>query len=93
MNTSVSPTRVFTKEQVVRLLTAAVGKSLEQVDSKKLFVHHQGREKVKGIAGDIIEESVLGCVKDNKQEADILVDDIKTEDSQRICANSVQIFV
>ena len=34
---------------------------------------------VKGIAGDIIEESVLGCKKDSKQEPDILVDEVLTE--------------
>ena len=38
-----------------------------------------GRDKVKGIAGDIIEESVLGCKKDSKQEPDILVDGVLTE--------------
>lgn len=74
-----SPTRIFTREQVEKLLTDAIGKTLEQVDKAGLFIHHQGREKVKGIAGDIIEISVLGCERDSKQEPDILVDGVKTE--------------
>lgn len=79
MSKEISPTRIFTRNQIELLLTEATGKTLEQVDKAGLFIHHQGREKVKGIAGDIIEISVLGCEKDSKQEPDILVDDIKTE--------------
>lgn len=74
-----SPTRIFTREQVEQLLSSAIGKTLEQVDYAGLFIHHQGREKVKGIAGDIIEISVLGCKKDSKQEPDIEVDGVLTE--------------
>lgn len=71
--------RIFTREEVDALLTATIGKTLLQVDKAQLFAHHEGRDKVKGIAGDIIEESVLGCKKDSKQEPDILVDGIHTE--------------
>lgn len=79
MSSNVSSSRIFTKEQVDSLLTAVIGKTLEQVDSAKLFVHHKGRDKVKGIAGDIVEVSILGCNKDSKQEPDIIVDGVKTE--------------
>lgn len=61
------------------LLTATIGKTLLQVDNAKIFVRHKGQDLVKGIAGDIIEESVLGCKKDSKQEPDILVDEVLTE--------------
>lgn len=71
--------RIFTRKQVDDLLTAAIGKTLLQVDAARLFAHHEGRDKVKGIAGDIIEESVLGCKKDSKQEPDIVVDGVSTE--------------
>ena len=37
MGTGISQSRVFTKEQVNNLLTAAVGKTLMQVDSAELF--------------------------------------------------------
>ena len=79
MNTSIDPSRIFTRQQVDDLLTAAINKTLLQVDKAQLFAHHDGRDKVKGIAGDIIEESVLGCKKDSKQEPDILVDGVLTE--------------
>jgi len=79
MSTVIDPSRVFTKEQVNNLLTSVINKTLLQVDAAKLFEHHEGRDKVKGIAGDIIEESVLGCKKDSKQEPDILVDGVLTE--------------
>lgn len=79
MNTSIDPSRIFTRQQVDGMLIATIGKTLLQVDKAQLFVHHEGRDKVKGIAGDIIEESVLGCKKDSKQEPDILVDGVLTE--------------
>lgn len=79
MNTTTDPSRIFTKQQVDDLLTATIGKTLLEVDKAQLFVHHEGRDKVKGIAGDIIEESVLGCKRDSKQEPDILVDGTHVE--------------
>lgn len=79
MNITIDPSRIFTRQQVDDLLTAAIGKTLLQVDTAKLFEHHEGQDKVKGIAGNIIEESVLGCKKDSKQEPDILVDGVLTE--------------
>ena len=79
MGVEIDTSRIFTKEQVDCLLMSAVGKTLLQVDSKGLFKHHEGRDKVKGIAGDIIEMSVLGCKRDSKQGPDILVDGIETE--------------
>ena len=79
MSIEIDQTRIFTREQIDNLLTTAIGKTLLEVDAAKLFVHHEGRDKVKGIAGDIIEESVLGCKKDSKQEPDILVDGVLTE--------------
>ncbi len=79
MDAIIEPTRIFTRQQIEDLLTATIGKTLLQVDNAKLFAHHEGRDKVKGIAGDIIEESVLGCKKDSKQEPDIMVDGVLTE--------------
>lgn len=76
---AIDPSRIFTRQQVDDLLTATIGKTLLQVDKAQIFAHHEGRDKVKGIAGDIIEVSVLGCKKDSKQEPDILVDGILTE--------------
>lgn len=71
--------RTFTKKQVDKLLSDVIGKTLLEVDAAHIFAQHEGRDKVKGIAGDIIEVSVLGCKKDSKQEPDILVDGVQTE--------------
>lgn len=75
----VDPSRVFTRLRIEELLTAATGKTLLQVDKARLFEQHAGSEKVTGIAGHIIEASVLGCKIDSKQEADILIDNIPHE--------------
>ena len=72
------PSRIFTREQVDRLLTGIIGKTLLETDKAKLFEHYSQYEKVKGIAGIIIEGSALGCKQDNKQEADIIVDGVET---------------
>ena len=71
--------RVFTKQEIDCLLSESVGKTLEQVDKAGLFAQHEGKSKVTGIAGDIIEISVLGCGRDSKQEPDIMVDDVQVE--------------
>ena len=81
MTTTTDPSREFTKDQVNNLLTAVINKTLLQVDAAKLFEHHEGRDKVKGIAGDIIEESPVvmkvmqtytTCIQHSLQETLIL---------------------
>ncbi len=79
MASATDPSRVFTRQKVEELLQASIGKTLFEVDKAKLFLHHEGRDKMKGIAGDIVEMSILGCKKDSKQEPDILVDGVSTE--------------
>lgn len=79
MNMSTDTSRIFTKRHVDDLLSATIGKTLLQVDQAKIFNRHDGCDKMKGIAGVIIEESVLGCKRDSKQEPDILVDGVLTE--------------
>lgn len=79
MTKNIDPSRTFTRKQVDDLLSSAIGKTLLQADTTGIFKHHEGCEKMKGIAGDIIEGAVLGCKKDSKQEPDILVDGVLTE--------------
>ena len=74
--------RVFTRIRVDELLSAVKGKTLGEADSKGLIdaAHKANPVKVqKGIAGDVIEVSVLGCDRDSKPEPDITVDGVKTE--------------
>lgn len=79
MSIIVDPTRVFTSEEVNNKLSSVIGKTLLEADYAELFKLYAGKEKVTGIAGQIIEASVLGCKLDSKQEADILIDDVPYE--------------
>lgn len=79
MNTGIHPSRVFDKAKVIALLNHAMGKTLLDVDSRHLFAQFEKSNKVTGIAGDIVEQSVLGCEPDNRQDVDILIDDIGYE--------------
>ena len=79
MSNIIDPTRIFTSEEVKTKLTAVIGKTLLEADRAKLFDLYEGKEKVTGIAGQIIECSVLGCKLDSKQEPDILIDDVLHE--------------
>lgn len=78
-NITKDASRIFTREQIDSLLGSAIGKTLLEVDKLALFEFHKGRNKVTGIAGDIIELSVLGCKRDSYQDADILVDGVPVE--------------
>lgn len=74
--------RVFTRSRIDSILNSVKGKTLGDVDSKNLIMQAmQARpDKVqKGIAGDVIEVSVLGCSRDSNAKPDILVDGKKTE--------------
>ena len=79
MEATKASARIFTRQEIEGLLAASVGKTLEQVDKAGLFASLQGKLKVTGIAGDVIEISVLGCGRDSKQEPDIVVDDVLVE--------------
>lgn len=79
MSSEISKTRFFTKERVFSLLNAAMGKTLLEVDSRNLFVQFAANNKVTGIAGKIVEESILGCEPDNRQDVDIFIDNVGFE--------------
>ena len=76
---AVSDDRKFTKAQVLEILTGAVGKTLGEVDNSHQFARTETKPKITGIAGDVIEQSVFGIAKDNKQECDIEIDGVLTE--------------
>lgn len=76
---AVTDDRKYTKEQVLKILTDAVGKTLGEVDKSKQFDRTIGKPKITGIAGDVIEQSVFGYKRDAKQECDIEIDGVLTE--------------
>lgn len=71
----IHPSRIFDRAEILALLNGAMGKTLLEVDSRHLFTLFGKSNKVTGIAGDIVEQSVLGCEPDNRQDVDIYIGD------------------
>ena len=76
---AVTDDRKFTKAQVYSILEAAKGKTLGEVDKSRQFDRTLKNEKITGIAGDVIEQSVFGYERDSNQECDIEIDGLLTE--------------
>ena len=56
---AVTDDRKFTRAQVYSILEAAKGKTLGEVDKSRQFDRTLKNEKITGIAGDVIEQSVF----------------------------------
>ena len=65
--------------QLEDVLDSVRGKTLGEVDSAHVFDKTKEHPKVTGIAGDVIEQSVLGYPADVKQEPDLIVDGEEVE--------------
>ncbi len=76
---AVTEDRKFSKAQVYALLEGAKGKTLGEVDKSHQFDRTLKGEKITGIAGDVIEQSVFGYERDSDQECDIEIDGVLTE--------------
>lgn len=76
---AVTDDRKYTKAFVFNLLEGVKGKTLGEVDKSHQFNRTQNSEKITGIAGDVIEQSVFGYERDSKQECDIEIDGVLTE--------------
>lgn len=69
----------FHREELIKLLEAIKGKTLGEVDSKKVFDRAKTKPKITGIAGDVIEQSVMGYPPDREQRPDLNIDGEKVE--------------
>ena len=69
-----SHSRVFTRKEIDSLLTDAIGKTLGDVDKNHVFDKTITHPKITGIAGDVVEQSVLDMAADTRPEPDIEVD-------------------
>jgi len=69
---AVSDDRKYTKAFVHALLEGVKGKTLGDVDKSHQFARTEKSEKITGIAGDVIEQSVFGYERGSKQECDIM---------------------
>lgn len=76
---AVTDDRKYTSEFVYQLLEGVKGKTLGEVDSSNQFARTERSEKITGIAGDVIEQSVFGYERDSDQECDIEIDGKLTE--------------
>ena len=70
---------IFTRKYLDEILTAILDKTLGEVDRNNVFKKAETNPKITGIAGDVIEQSVLGYKADSRKQHDILVDGIPTE--------------
>lgn len=70
---------IFTYEKLREILENAIGKTLGEVDGNHVFDRAITNPKITGIAGDVVEQSVLGYQPDSDQRPDILVDGVPTE--------------
>lgn len=69
----------FNKADLIVILENIINKTLGEVDKNNVFNKTVKHPKITGIAGDVIEESVLEYPSNSRQEADILVDGVETE--------------
>ena len=56
-----------------------MGKTLGQADTKKVFARTITNPKITGIAGDVVEQSILGYPSDRDQRPDLNVDGVLIE--------------
>ena len=69
----------FRRDPLVAHLNRCEGKSLGELDVAHVFAKTVNRPKVTGIAGDVIEQSVLFLRQNPRQEPDIEVDHVRYE--------------
>lgn len=71
--------RIFSMKELESILIGAIDKTLGEIDKDKGLIRKAAHKKDKGIVGNVIEQSLLGCKRDNKQQADLNVDGTAVE--------------
>lgn len=74
-----SQDEIFTYDKLKKILDETIGKTLGEVDKNHVFDRTKDNPKITGIAGDVIEQSVLGYSANSDNHPDILVDGKKVE--------------
>ncbi|MDF9527324.1 MutH/Sau3AI family endonuclease [Bacillus cereus] len=69
----------FTRKELNIILSNAVGKTLGECDVNNVFAKTINSPKITGIAGDVVEQSILGYPPDTDKQPDLIVDGIETE--------------
>ena len=65
-----SDSHAYELAEILKILNAVTNKTLGEVDSKHVFNRTIEKPKITGIAGDVIEQSVLGYPADSDQRPD-----------------------
>ena len=74
-----SNSHYFHKKELIKILDSCLDKTLSEVDTNNVLEKTIKHPKITGIAGEVIEQSVLGYPADKRQEPDLNIDGIKTE--------------
>lgn len=86
---------IFDKTELENRLYSLIDKTLGELDVAGVFERTLTAPKITGIAGDVIERSVLGYPSDNRQAPDILIDntpyEVKTTGLRRDKKNSSEL--
>lgn len=64
----------FTRYELDAIFDACKGKKLGHLDRMMVFSKAINNPKVTGIAGDVVEQSILGMKQNSRQEPDLIVD-------------------
>ncbi|MCM3723973.1 MutH/Sau3AI family endonuclease [Solibacillus isronensis] len=69
----------FKRNELETIFKNVLNKTLGDVDIKNVFNRTITHPKITGIAGDVVEQSILGYQADSDKNPDLLVDGIPTE--------------
>lgn len=69
----------FHRIELEKIMISIIGKTLGEVDKRKVFERFKNKKKVTGIAGNVIEQSVLGYDANNDNTPDLNIDGTLTE--------------
>lgn len=69
----------FKRDELEQIFKNVVNKTLGEVDVNNVFDRTVGNPKITGIAGDVVEQSILGYPANSDKKPDLLVDGTPTE--------------
>lgn len=69
----------FERDSLEERLRDATGKTLGEIDTKDVFRRTETAKKITGIAGDVVEQSLLGFPSNPSRDPDIIVDGVEVE--------------
>lgn len=69
----------FKRDELEQIFTNAKNRTLGEVDVNNVFVRTVANPKITGIAGDVVEQSILGYPANSDKKPDLLVDGTPTE--------------